>query len=506
MPVKDLLVVYLIQLLLVVLPSFGLSKLFALAGMDPKKAFIPFYNTWLMQEKAGRPKYWALLQLLPVVGWFITPGIFIEFIKLFGRFSIAAHTLTALVPFAYFPWAAKHKDTRYIGPEGVKKHHKGGAREWFDAAIFAIVAATLIRTFVFEAYTIPTSSMEKTLLINDFLFVSKLSYGPRIPNTPLSLPFIHATLPGSLKKSYSEAIHIPYRRWFEAPVKRNDIVVFNFPAGDTMINREEYLSAIPYYSVCMDEGREKVLNNPDEYPLVVRPVDKRENYVKRCVAIAGDTIQIKSGVLYIGNQPAFLSPTSAAYYSVLTENGVTLDEDRLREAGIRISTQDPRSPDFIGQGSQYTINLSIPELEILKKMPGIKLAERLIDKTPIRFYPSQSGNTWSADEFGPLWIPKKGVTIPLDSTAKLRYRRAIEVYENNKWEEKEGKVYLNGRVADSYTFKMNYYWMMGDNRHKSQDSRFWGFVPEDHIVGKPSIIWFSTEGGIRWNRLFRGIK
>jgi signal peptidase I len=231
MPLQHLLIVYLIGILIVFLPSFGLAKLFAKAGVPSWKAYIPFYNTWVMQELTHRPKHWVFWQFIPVVGWFISPGIFIEFAKAFGKFSLGHHTLAALLPFFYFPYIASRPDTKFIGYEAVKKHKKPGWREWVDAAIFAIIAATLIRTFVFEAYTIPSSSMEKTLLVRDFLFVSKLSYGPRIPNTPLSVPFVHNYLPGSSRKSYSELIKLPYIRWFASPIKRNDVVVFNLTEG-----------------------------------------------------------------------------------------------------------------------------------------------------------------------------------------------------------------------------------------------------------------------------------
>src|SRR4026208_1102070 len=209
MPLQHLLIIYLISVLLVLLPSFGLAKLFEKAGLPAWKAYVPFYNTWEMQKLAHRPKHWVFWQFIPVVGWFITPGIFIEFAKLFGKFSIPHHTGAALLAPFYFPYIASQKDTRYIGPDMVKKHKKTAAREWFDAAIFAVVAATLIRTFVFEAYVIPTSSMEKTLLVKDFLFVSKLSYGPRIPNTPLSVPFVHNYLPVGNGISYIKSVHLP---------------------------------------------------------------------------------------------------------------------------------------------------------------------------------------------------------------------------------------------------------------------------------------------------------
>src|SRR6478609_6835253 len=224
MPSYHLFIVYLISFLIVFLPSFGLAKMFQKAGVAQWKAYIPFYNTWVMQTLAERPRHWVFWQFIPVVGWFISPGIFIEFVKLFGRFTLGEHVLAALLAPFYFVYLGYSDKVRYIGPEGARRYKKPGWREWVDAAIFAIVAATLIRTFVFEAYTIPSGSMEKTLLINDFLFVSKFSYGPRIPNTPLSIPFIHNYIPGTKVQSYSTLIQLPYIRWFASPVKRGDVV------------------------------------------------------------------------------------------------------------------------------------------------------------------------------------------------------------------------------------------------------------------------------------------
>src|SRR5215213_648491 len=248
---NDILVIFLIQFLLVMLPAPGLAKMFEKAGVPPSKAWMPFYNTLVILETAKRPKHWFFWQFIPVVGWFITMGIYIEWVKTFGKFKFYEHAAAALVPFFYFPYVGYNKKDRFSGPKAVRAHRKSAAREWIDAGIFAIVAATLIRTFIFEAYTIPTGSMEKTLLVNDFLFVSKLSYGPRLPNTPLAVPFVHHSLPGGNTRSYSEAVHIPYKRWFASPVKRNDVVVFNFPAGDTLTQEQD--SKDPYYDILRRE-------------------------------------------------------------------------------------------------------------------------------------------------------------------------------------------------------------------------------------------------------------
>jgi signal peptidase I len=292
-------------------------------------------------------------------------------------------------------------------------------------------------------------------------------------------------------------------------------VVFNFPEGDTVINKPGYQSARPYYNYIRqlngtfsDAARQQILNDPD-LPIAVHPVDKTDNYIKRCVGIPGDSLKIINGILFINNQPAFISPTSATFY-VFRTNNVMVDEDQLREAGIQLNQED-EDPDFSpGTGYSYRINITLSEVEKLKKVPGVIPASitKEVDS-------SENGGVfpydttyfkWSVDNFGPVWVPKKGVTINLTPQNIDQYKRCIEVYERNSWEQRDGKVFINGKEATTYTFKMDYYWMMGDNRHKSQDSRFWGFVPEDHIVGKASIIWFSWEHGPRWKRLFRTVK
>jgi signal peptidase I len=242
----------------------------------------------------------------------------------------------------------------------------------------------------------------------------------------------------------------------------------------------------------------------EQYTITTRPVDKRENYIKRCVAIAGDTLQLKNGILFINDAPAYVPPYSATDYIVTTNR--LISEDELRESGISLN-KDEQSPDFDVAGpNNYRINLTASEAEILKKIPGVISVTREIIDNYGGVFPFDKKFNWSIDNFGPLWVPKKGATIPLTPENIILYKRVIFVYENNKWEERDGKIFINGNEANSYTFKMNYYWMMGDNRHRSQDSRYWGFVPEDHIVGSAWLIWMSYDKGIRWNRLFKTIK
>lgn len=482
----------------------GLYGMFKKAGIEGWKALVPFYNTWCMVEKMNLKRYWFFLQFIPIAGQFITIWITIKFVEHFGRFGIGHHALTVLVPFIYFPYLGFSKNERYAGDIVVKNYKKSVVREWVDAAAFAVVAATLIRTFVFEAYTIPTPSMEKTLLVNDFLFVSKSAYGPRIPNTPIAMPFVHHTLPVFNTKAYVEWIKIPYTRWFASPVKRNDAVVFNFPANDTLINDElNYGSKVTYYDAIRKEGgRDKVwAAHGDE--IITRPVDKRENFIKRCVAIAGDTLQIKNAAIYINGVAQPFPPQSERYYMVQT-SGV-IDEDQLQQIGVHT---DPSLNEMITAGNgAYMINMTPEEKQKVSTLKNVVRITDFIAPVSNDLYPYyDTAVHWSIDNFGPLWVPQKGATIQLTPDNIIRYERCIVTYEGNQLSTTNGKVFLNGKEAISYTFKMNYYWMMGDNRHNSLDSRFWGFVPEDHVVGKASLIWFSWANGPRWKRMFRSIK
>jgi signal peptidase I len=524
----QILVLLFVSLIIIELPAYGLYKMFQKAGVPAWKGLVPFYNTWVALEISKRPKWWFFAQFIPVAGWFFSILILIEFVKCFGKYAFYQHVATAFFAVFYFIYVGSNKKDRFIGPEKVKLYKKSVAREWIDAAVFAIVAATLIRIFVFEAYVIPTPSMEKTLLVDDYLFVSKFSYGPRIPNTPLALPFMHHTIPGSNIKSYVEWIEIPYTRWFASPVQRNDVVVFNFPVNDTLINDEDnFGSKVTYYEEIRKEGsRDAVWANHGDL-IITRPVDKRENFIKRCVAIAGDSLQVENSIVFINGAPQPIFPQSERYYSItipanintnLQRNDNETDEeyyhrrmkvigDLLQPFGInaRIEQEDVQPGDA---PNNFLVNITNEEKANLKLPAGYSIENHFMDEGPALFpYYGDTTHHWKVDNYGPLWIPKKGVTIPLTPDNLIRYQRCIEVYEGNKFENDNGKILINGVPADSYTFKMDYYWMMGDNRHNSLDSRFWGFVPEDHVVGKASLIWFSTgEGGPRWKRLFSSIK
>jgi signal peptidase I len=356
---------------------------------------------------------------------------------------------------------------------------------------------------------IPTGSMEKTLLVNDFLFVNKMSYGARIPQTPLSFPFVHNFMPFTKTvPSYIKEVQVPYKRFpaFSA-VNRNDVVVFNFPAGDTIINDEEHGSLVPYYDVLRNEfnGNREALNA--QYPVLVHPLDKTDNYIKRCVGIAGDSLQVKEGVLFVNGKPAMQSATSQTEYIVQT-NGTPISTDFF-QTELGIDTEIPTDQLRFSQNKSdvLVINMTPEEAAKVKKLSNVQSVVLYSDNMVGQTFPyNESLFPWTVDNFGPIRIPKKGDVVTLSSSNIDLYRRLIITYEHNTLDEVNGKFILNGKEATQYTVQLNYYWMMGDNRHRSQDSRYWGFVPETHIVGRASLIWFSYENGPRWKRLFSAIK
>ncbi len=513
MPLYQFFLMLGLETVLVMLPAPGLYKMFEKAGVAGWKALVPFYNTWIMGRLAKRPRYLFFCQFIPIVGWFITLGIFVDFVRCYGKYKFYQHAMAALAPFFYFIYIGLDPNNSFSGPEKALAYHKSKGREWADAAVFAIIAATLIRTFVFEAYAIPTASMEKTLLVGDYLFVNKISYGPRLPNTPLAMPFVHNQLPFGRIRSYVEWIKIPYIRWFAQPITRGDVVVFNLPVGDTVIDLDDYDSKDPYYQVIrregrgdVDAGRRTILGDPDTYPIIIRPVDKEENYVKRCVGLPGDTLQIIDQVVHINGQPTTMPPNSETFYDVVTY-GQPLDESVLKEE-YDVDMSDPDQFQVGQRPGEYSMLLTTWSRT---KMLNNKLAKSAVPdidsaKATGKVFPFDRYHSWTLDEFGPLWIPKKGAQIELLPENYALYERIIRTYEGNKLEMRNGTIYLNDQPTNHYTFKMDYFWMMGDNRHNSQDARSWGFVPEDHIVGRASFVWMSYGGGIRWKRLLQQIR
>jgi len=381
------------------------------------------------------------------------------------------------------------------------KKKKTKTREWVDAIVFAVVAATIIRVFFIEAYTIPSGSMERSLLVGDFLFVSKVNYGARVPMTPVAFPFAHHTMPFINTKAYWDGVQWKYRRLPGLQeIKGNDVVVFNFPEGDTVVLERQDDN---YYQMQLrGETRQSIWSG---FSVTSRPVDKRENFIKRCIAIAGDTVSMKNGLAIVNGKPSPLVGTGGFAYTV-EFNTSEVNFKLFEDMGFRIgATALPTI--FRFEGTPDLINE-------LKKSPFVKSVKEELspegEYDPLIF-PHDKNRAWNLDNYGPIIVPKKGWTVALDSVNMPLYERSIRIYEGNKLEKVGNDWILNGKKATTYTFKMNYYWMMGDNRHSSADSRYWGFVPEDHVVGKALFIWLSVDGEakllnkIRWSRIFKGI-
>jgi signal peptidase I len=487
----------------------GLWKIFEKAGFPGWTILVPFYNFYIWLKIIKKPLWWYIFLLIPFINVFTILIMIVEMLKCFNKFGLGAQALGVLFPFAYLPYLGFSEKEKYIDPSKRKEVKKTWIREWVDAIIFAVIAATIIRTFLIEAYTIPTPSMEKSLLVGDFLFVSKMAYGPRVPMTPLSFPFVHHTLPLTTEtKSYLEWIKLPYYRFPGfGEVKRNDAVVFNYPDGDTLSLK--FQSNRSYYSLVREFGWKNVNSNPGKFGEITdRPVDKRENYIKRCVAVAGDTLQIIDHQVYINGQPAS-NPGIIQYQYMVKASGNLLNPRLLEELGVT----DKVWP--VGPG-EYVITLTDEASEKLARVKGVEDVSRLTEepgKWDREIFPNAPQFPWNRDNFGPIFIPRAGATVQLTMENLPLYERVIRNYELNDLETRDGKIFINGQEASSYTFKMNYYWLMGDNRHNSADSRYWGYVPDDHVVGKAVFVWFSLDknksfmdGRIRWNKLFRAVR
>lgn len=520
---------------------FGLFLLFKKMGIPGWKALVPFLGTYTAVKQIRKSIWWVIVYYIPFLGFIVWVGIIVEILKQFKIISFWEHALGVVATPIYLAHVGLNSKYEHAGYDFVKQYKKSWKREWADAIVFAVIAATMIRAIYIEAFTIPTSSMEKSLLVGDFLFVSKVNYGSRIPNTPIFFPFAHHTMWGTKNvKSYSELIQLPYARLPKFQnVKRNEAVVFNFPAGDTVAverqSRTYYALLREYESIFKEKGRDYFLNGmPKKYQanfikqylapegmemsdarkvvsegheVTARPVDKRENYIKRCVALPGDEIQIIDGTLMVNGKKAYQAEGLQTSYLVET-NGSPIRREWLIDNEIT---------DFQSYGNLYIMHLTKEAYDKVSKLTQITKIEKMNKESgyyknqknsshPI--FPNTDSSEWTEDNFGPLKIPYAGEILQLTTDNLPLYERLIDIYEGNDLEVIGEKIIINGEETTSYTVKMDYYWMMGDNRHNSQDSRFWGFVPEDHIVGKAVFIWMSLDPNrsgldkIRWNRLF----
>jgi len=457
----------------------GFYKILEKAGEKGWKAFIPIYGAMTRIKVVGRPSYYIIYFFIPIVNLFCWYYTVYDLLKSFGRTRFIDMVAGALFPYIYLPYLGFSKNEKYLGKASeLPKIVKSASREWADAIAFAIIAATLIRWLIMEAYTIPTGSMEKSLLVGDFLFVSKFHYGTRTPATPIQIPLTHQTLPFTKLKSYSDLIQLPqYRLPGITSVKRNDVVVFNVPGKSE------------------NEG-------------IDRPIDLKTNYIKRCVAIAGETLEIKAQQVYVNGEISETPELSQTdYYVTVT----SILRPRILET---YDITDISAPAENGNDFTYQMKLTQKQVDDLTGLNFVKNITKLVadeGQRESRIFPSNKD--WNTDWYGPITIPAKGMTIEINEETLYTYGEVIRLYDNNKSVSiEEGKLFIDGNQMEEYTFKQNYYFMMGDNRHDSLDGRFWGFVPEDHIVGKAFFIWLSLEqnkglfdGKIRWDRFFKMI-
>jgi len=527
-----------LTLIIILVAYFGLHaalfKIFNQHGYAAWKAFVPFYSEYIWCKIVGRSGWSVFWLWVPIVGFFVGVNMIVDLLRSYNQNKFSQHLLGGAFPFIYLPYLFFTKELTYVGQgyvlfneyqtqlrKAIKgkdmnalaqlaiqypQFTKGIARQWSEAILFAVFAAHFIRLFFFEIYVIPTSSMEGSLLVGDYLFVSKAHYGIRLPMTPLSFPLLHNVLPINGAESYSKLFTWDYRRLPAiSEVKRFDPVVFNYPEGDSVFGYN-----VPYeyeYMNLLKTGENTELQSMlRKYKVQVRPVDKRDHYIKRCVGVAGDSIEVREGILLVNGQP--LPDFSGVQYLYQIHKKVTFDTKTLEN---QLPIQFERRGKQVLDGYAY---MSPATAEKVRTLQGVDSLNRLIlnkgeGNRGSKIFPyNRVLYPWNIDNFGPLWIPKKGATVPISMSNIDLYARIIGVFEGNKLELKEGLVYINGKAADSYTFQMDYYWMMGDNRNQSADSRSWGFVPADHIVGKPLLVLISFRNaavgdGVRWERVFK---
>ena len=504
-------------------------KLYIKAGRKAWEAFVPVYNAVILMKIINRPWWWTILLFLPIVNLILFPVVWVETARSFNKNS-TQDTFLAIILLGFYNFYLSYgaKDLKYREKRSLQPLTELG--DWVSSILFAVVAATIVHTYFIQPFVIPTSSLEKTLLVGDFLFVSKVNYGARTPQTTVAVPMIHDAVPGTTVPSYIKKPQLPY---FRLPaleeIERNDIVVFNWPV-DTLVD----------------------INNP--YGEVrYKPVDKKTNYVKRCVGLPGDSLSIKEGYVYINGKKNELPDRAKLqfFYTVILKNNVSQEfldqygiteytrvfqlkksifenekiQQYIKANGINLTvvSDDGDMVAFKGNVSQdmydkLKINFSDKALNInlteelaakIKSNPNVVSLKKDLSTQPENdIFPRTPEYSWNKDEFGPIYIPKAGKTVDLNLEVLPLYKRIITAYEGNTVDVKGNQIIINGEVANTYTFKQDYYWMMGDNRHNSQDARMWGYVPFDHVVGKPVFVWMSWDSNgkgldkIRWNRLF----
>ncbi len=471
----------------------GTWKLYVKAGRQAWEALIPIYNAVVLMQIINRPKWWVILLFLPIINLLMFPVIWVETIRSFG-FNKRVDTLLVILTLGFYIYYINYmKDASYIKDRSLKPRSEAG--EWVSSITFAIIAATLVHTYFMQPYTIPSSSLEKSLLIGDFLFVSKFHFGARVPMTTVAAPMVHDTIPILKKKSYVfsdditkketsllNKLQLPYMRLpgFQK-IKRNEIVVFNQPA-DTLLDMNNFRPDRNYY----------------------KPIDKKTNLVKRCVAIPGDSLQIIDGYVYINGKRTELPDRAKPQYNFIVDTqGKSISRTSLvNRYGVREGGQM--------QNGNYYLTLTDAEAAKIANNPNVKTVTKQMQAKGVDgdVFPRVPSLGWNTDNFGPIYIPQKGETVQLDHNSLPFYKRIISEYEGNNLVANGDEILINGEQVKSYTFKQDYYWMMGDNRQNSLDARAWGYVPFDHVVGKPVFIWLSWETNakginkIRWNRMF----
>lgn len=466
-------------LIIQVIHFLGTWKLYKKAGKKSWQAIVPIYNAIVLMRIINRPVWWVILLFIPIINLLMFPVVWVETSRSFGK-NKNVDTILSIVLLGFYNFYLNYfAELTYIENRSLKPRTEFG--EWVSSIVFAVVAATLVHTYFMQPYTIPTSSLEKSLLVGDFLFVSKFHYGARTPMTVVAAPMVHDTLPFLKTKSYLNKPQLPYFRFpgFE-DIKRNEIVVFNWPTDTVRFFGD-------HSKIHID-----------------KPIDKKSNYVKRCVGIPGDSLEIKDGYVFINGKQTILPDRAKPQYM----NKVVTDGQQLSAATLKRYNVTEGSY----MGDYYILNLTDKNAKKLANNPIVKSVTKQItpkgtyDKS---IFPHSPQYPWSIDNYGPIYIPEEGKTVELNLKTLPLYKRIIEVYEHNNLTVNGNEIFINGKLANTYTFKQNYYWMMGDNRDNSEDARFWGYVPFDHVVGKPVFIWFSWDSNgksladkVRWNRVF----